>query len=174
MHALYFKSLGLSQKEIARCLAVGEHTIGNYVKAYYHGGVAALKEIKIHRPKSVLAVHAQSLEEHFKAHPVATIKEAMAEIKNLTGIKRSETQIRQFLHKTGLRRRKVGMIPGKANPDVQDEHVKKTPAGSAGGRKRGTRGVFRRCRPFCPRALSGVFVVLCADFYRLALGQTAV
>jgi len=147
MHALYFKSLGLSQKEIARCLAVGEHTIGNYVKAYYHGGVAALKEIKIHRPKSVLAVHAQSLEEHFKAHPVATIKEAMAEIKNLTGIKRSETQIRQFLHKTGLRRRKVGMIPGKANPDVQDEHVKKNSSRLCRRPKKGNARCFSSMPP---------------------------
>ena len=126
MQALYFKSLGMPHKEIARCVGLGAHTIGNYIKSYADGGIEALKEIKIHRPVSALEEHAKTLEEHFRHHPVATIKEARHEIEKLTGIKRSETQVREFLQKLGLRRRKVGMIPGKANPAVQEEHVKKS------------------------------------------------
>jgi len=61
-----------------------------------------------------------SLEEYFRVNPPASIKEAQSEIEELTGIKRSETQVREFLKKKlHLRCRKIGMIPAKADPDVQ-------------------------------------------------------
>ena len=40
-----------------------------------------------------------SLEAYFQANPPATIKEAQHEIETLTGIKRSETQVGEFLKK---------------------------------------------------------------------------
>jgi hypothetical protein len=43
-------------------------------------------------------------------------KEAQSEIEALTGIRRSETQVREFLKKLHLRCRKIGMIPAKAGP----------------------------------------------------------
>lgn len=49
----------------------------------------------------------------------------MAAIEKLTGLKRSEKQVMKFLKKIGLRHRKVGTIPSKANVDEQETFKKK-------------------------------------------------
>ena len=49
----------------------------------------------------------------------------MDRIEKLTGIKRSPTQIGKFLKSIGIRRHKVGMIPAKADPDIQEKFIKK-------------------------------------------------
>jgi hypothetical protein len=43
----------------------------------------------------------------------------------LTGIKRSATQVRKFLKSSGLKRRQVGMIPAKADIQQQEQLKKK-------------------------------------------------
>jgi hypothetical protein len=60
--------------------------------------------------------------------PVATAGEAAAAIEKLTGLKRSPTQVRAYLHRLGIKRRsasgifnKVGTLPAKA--DVQKHSV---------------------------------------------------
>lgn len=65
--------------------------------------------------------HTQTIEAYFRKNPPATIKEAMAKIEELTGIKRSETQVRKYLKSIEFKRRKVGMIPAKADPDIREE-----------------------------------------------------
>ena len=47
--------------------------------------------------------------------------------RSLTGIKRSPTQVRLFLKHLGLQRRKVGLLPAKGDPEVQ-EGIKKVGA----------------------------------------------
>jgi len=49
----------------------------------------------------------------------------MAKIEELTGIKRSEPQIRRYLKSIGFKRRKVGMIPAKSDPEIQKSSKKK-------------------------------------------------
>ena len=48
----------------------------------------------------------------------------MAKIKELTGIKRSENRVREFLKSIGMAPRKVGMIPAKADPEEQESFLK--------------------------------------------------
>lgn len=66
-----------------------------------------------------------SLEAYFRDDPPATIKEAQSEIEAMTGIKRSETQVAEFLKKLHLRCRKVGMISAKADPDEQAAYLRR-------------------------------------------------
>lgn len=87
-------------------------------------------------------------QEYFEKHPPASIKEAMAKIEDLTSIKRSETQIRNFLKKIGLKYRKVGMLPSKADADKQEKFKKEQLKPVLDEAKKGERAV-RRCRPFC-------------------------
>lgn len=47
-------------------------------------------------------------------------------IEELTGIKRSPTQVRVFLKKIGMKCRKVGVMPSKADPEIQDAFKKKS------------------------------------------------
>jgi len=79
-----------------------ENTLRDYFQLYLEGGVERLKEVAIQGPESALQEHAASLEAYFRAHPPATITEAQNKIEALTGIKRSETQVREFFKKNSI------------------------------------------------------------------------
>ncbi|MFZ2070857.1 MAG: transposase [Halobacteriota archaeon] len=71
-----------------------------------------------------MSQHRTTIEEYFREHPPASVKEAMAKIEELTGIKRSENRVREFLKSIRMAPRKVGMIPAKADPEVQESFLK--------------------------------------------------
>ena len=119
MEALLLKSDGLPHHQIARLLGVCENTFRHYLREYRDGGIERLKEIRFRQPRSDLDEHRESLEAYFEEHPPATVNEAAAKIEELTGIRRGPTQVRRFLGSLGLRPRKVGMVPAKA--DVQEQ-----------------------------------------------------
>ena len=100
MEALWLKSHNLPHAQIAKLVGVCDNTLRDYFQLYLEGGVDALKTVEFYRPQSELCNHATSLEAHFKEHPPATIKQAQFEIETLTGIKRSPTQVGNFLKKT--------------------------------------------------------------------------
>ena len=102
MEALGLKSHGLPHGQIAQLVGITENTLRDYFQLYQDGGGEKLKEVVVQRPESALQVHYASLEAYFRAHPPATIKEAQSEIAALTGIKRSETQVREFLKKNSI------------------------------------------------------------------------
>ncbi|CDN14594.1 Mobile element protein [Richelia intracellularis] len=54
------------------------------------------------------------MKEYFEKHPATIIAEASDAIEKITGIKRSPTQVIEFLFRTGLRCLKVGYVPGKS------------------------------------------------------------
>lgn len=125
MEALWLKSQQLPHKDICRLARISKHTLCTYLQAYKEGGLNKLKEISFYKPTSVLSLHAKTIETYFREYPPASIKEARAKIHELTGIKRSPTQIRQFLTLLGMRPRKVGMMPAKGDAVKQDTFKKK-------------------------------------------------
>lgn len=125
MEALLLKSEGLPHNQITRIVGVSENTLRQYLREYCEGGIERLKRLRFHRPQSELAQHRESLESYFEEHPPATVNEAAVKIEEITGIRRGPTQVRTFLNSLGLRPRKVGMIPAKADVEEQ-ERVKKT------------------------------------------------
>jgi len=64
---------------------------------YKEGGIEKLKEVKFYHPVSEMNTYAMMLETYFGKNLPATIREAQNKIKELTGIERSTTQVRQFL-----------------------------------------------------------------------------
>lgn len=126
MEALWLKSHGLPHHQIAEIAAISQNTLCNYLNEYKEGGIERLKQVNFYRPESELEEHRTTIEAHFREHPPTTINEAVAQIETLTGIKRSPTQVRQFLKKIGMKRLKVGLIPDKADPDKQQEFKKKS------------------------------------------------
>ncbi|MGA7954417.1 MAG: IS630 family transposase, partial [Gloeobacterales cyanobacterium] len=54
------------------------------------------------------------VETYFREHPPQTIAEAQAKIAEITGIHRSPNQVNAFLQRIGIKRRKVGFVPGKS------------------------------------------------------------
>ena len=120
---LWLKSLDLPHQLIAQIAGVCENTMRDYFALYQTGGVEGLKVLHSYRPTSELQAQATTLEAHFRDKPVATIKKAQAEIEHLTGIKRSPTQVRHCMTQLGMRCRKVGMLPAKADPDKQAAYL---------------------------------------------------
>lgn len=102
MEALWLKSHGLPHQQIAELVSVSENTLRDYFQLYVEGGLEKVREVNFYRPESDLINHVTSLEAHFRAHPPASIKEAQSEIEALTGIRRSETQVREFLKKNSV------------------------------------------------------------------------
>ena len=128
MEALWLKSQGLPHHQIAQLGAISAHTLRSYLKLYHTGGVEALQHLNFHCPQSMLSAHRDTIEAQVRAHPPQTINEAGAMLAALTGIKRSPTQVRLFLKHLGLQRRKVGVLPAKGDPEVQEEYQKKVGA----------------------------------------------
>lgn len=120
MEAIWLKSQELPHAEICRLAGISEPTLCSYLKQYQAGGVEQLKQLNFYQPESKLLKHREKIEAYFRENPPATIKEAMAKIEELTELKRSETQIREFLKLIGMKCRKVGMLPAKADPQVQE------------------------------------------------------
>jgi len=125
METLWLKSHKIPHKQIAKIAGISINVVTLYLREYKEGGIEKLKELNFNEPESELKQHTSTIESYFRKYPPATIKEAMGKIEKLTGIKRSETQLKKFLKSIGMSRRKVGMLPSKADPDKQEEFKKK-------------------------------------------------
>jgi len=116
---VYLKALALPHQEIGRIVRSSQPTVRKCLEDYQAGGLAKLKEVNGYRPTSQLTEHRESLETEFKARPPQTINEAVERIEEKTGLRRSPTQVRQFLKAMGMKRLKVGHVPAKADPPAQ-------------------------------------------------------
>lgn len=126
MEVLYLKSQEMKTEEIIRLCAISKTTFYRYLQQYIEGGIERLKEVTFHCPQSQLAEHRGTIEASFREHPPTGIAQAGAKIEELTGIKRSPTQIRQFLKSLGMKPRKVGQIPAKADVQAQEQFKKES------------------------------------------------
>ena len=125
MDAIYWASQGVSRQEIAQLSGVHRNSVKNYVKLYNKGGLEALKCFDYKGSSSVLLGHRLTLEAYFQEHPPRTAKEAAAKIETLTGQALSVAEVRRYMHQMGMRPRKTGHVPGKANPQEQQKFLEK-------------------------------------------------
>lgn len=125
LHALFFKSLNLAHQQICNLADISPPTLVEILKKYAQGGLKAILQIHWKPKRAVLEDFREIIENRFKEYPPESVKAAQAEIEKLTGIKRGKTQIREFLHKIGMKPRKAAGIPAKADPVKQEEFKKK-------------------------------------------------
>src|SRR5512135_1476112 len=124
MEVLWLKSHDLPHDLLAAYADVSRRTVQRYLDEYLQGGLPRLRRCPWHQPQSALVEHEDSLEEHFRQHPVRSAKQARAIIEQQTGIGRSLTQVRHFLKdRLGLRWRKTGAIPVPPKKTVE-EHAR--------------------------------------------------
>lgn len=123
MEVLWLKAHELPHNQIATLADVSPNSVTKYLQMYKEGGVEELRKLNYYRPQSELDDHRSTLEDYFRKNPVGSIKEAASIIKDLTGVERGETQVKKFLKSIGVKRRKVGSIPSKADPDKQKEFI---------------------------------------------------
>jgi transposase len=111
MEVLWLKHKGLTHEAIADVASVSRRSVQRYLDEYLDGGLEQIRRCPWSGPPSALDAHRQSLEEEFRQHPPRSIKEAQDTIERHTGIRRGSTQVRRFLHRLGLKPRKVAAIP---------------------------------------------------------------
>ena len=142
MDALWLKSQGLRHNEICRLSGISSNTLRKYLRMFQSGGVKKLTEINFYTPTSELDQHRNQLEAYFRKHPPASINEAMVRIEEFTGIKRSPSAVGRFLNSLGMRPRKVGAIPSKADPKEQENFRIKELEPRLEEAKQGKRAIF--------------------------------
>ena len=142
MAVLELKAEGLSHEQIAKIMGICQNTLLKYFREYQEGGLERVKEIRFHRPQSELSQYDEQLKEYFEKNPPASATVAAAAIEKETGIKRSEGRVRKYLKKLGLKKRKVGMIPGKANEEQQEKFKKEELMPRLEAAKSGARVVY--------------------------------
>ena len=117
MEALYLKSQKISHQKICQICRITRATLIKYLKQYQNEGIEGLKKLGYRGQRSELNQHRLTIEQDFRQSPPRTIAEAVQRIEQITGIKRSPTQVRQFIKKIGMKTRKIGYVPGKANEE---------------------------------------------------------
>jgi transposase len=125
MEAVYLKSQGLLHKDICRLSRISENTLRSYLRQFQEGGIERLKRLDFAGPVSELADHREELEDYFRKNPPRSTAQAAADIERLTGVRRGLTQVRKFLTGMGLKCRKLGMIPAKADAEEQRQFLDK-------------------------------------------------
>jgi transposase len=120
MQALHLKSQELPHGQIADILGISGTTLRTYFDLYLEGGIEALKELGYQGKANLLRENKDELIAAFEANPPATLKEAQAVIKRVTGLERSLTQVSAFLKENKIVRRKVKQIPAKADVEAQE------------------------------------------------------
>ncbi len=119
MEAVFLKSQGIPHHDICRLARISENTLRAYLRQFQEGGVERLKRTDWAGTAGELDEHANTLEGYFRENPPRSTAEAADAIERLTGVRRGQTQVREFLGKLGLKFRKLGMIPAKADADEQ-------------------------------------------------------
>lgn len=115
MHFLYLKYKGYQNKMIADILSVTLKTIYEWQNIYEENDLDTLATLNYKGQPSKLNQFAEQLVFDFIINPFATLKEAQDHIEKTTGLKRSLPQIKDFIKRVNLKRRKVGQIPDKVD-----------------------------------------------------------
>ena len=121
--AVQLTAHGWSRGKVGEVFGCDKMTVRSYVKGYRDGGLEALKRFAGGGRTRALDAHCDSLMKEFDQHPPRDVGEAQHRIKELTGLQRSPSQIREFFKRSGFKYRKVAPIPAKADPKVQEKFL---------------------------------------------------
>lgn len=122
---IVLKANGVDTKTICKITGKSERTVRSVFRLFLDGGIDAMTTRNHYRPTCELDKHRDTILESLTTRPVGSAKEAVARIKQLTGVTRSETRVKVFMKKIGLKCIKTGQIPAKANIEEQEEFLKK-------------------------------------------------
>ncbi|MDR0609031.1 MAG: IS630 family transposase [Planctomycetaceae bacterium] len=123
MTILALHSEGETIARIARLTGLNIKTVSRCLHRYMTGGLDAVYQYNKYKRRSELEDHCDTIEKDFDQNPPHTVNEARDRIEKLTGIRRSLTQVRQFLKKKGFRCLKTGSLPAKLDTEAQKEFL---------------------------------------------------
>jgi transposase len=125
MEVVFLRASGLSVAEVCRLTDVSPNTYRAYLRDFQQAGIDGLKRFECAGTVSDLDAHADTIIESLVERPVRTLAHARNRIIELTGIERSNEQVRQFLRRNGFKPLKVGSMPAKADTEAQADFKKR-------------------------------------------------
>jgi transposase len=111
MLVLWLLHNGVTRQKASEIAGIGRATAQRYVAAFRDGGLDGLRRWDPNRPESELAAFRDLIRAFFEKQPACTVAEAGERIFELTGLRRSPTQVRKFLKNLGLKFQRVRMVP---------------------------------------------------------------
>ena len=116
-------TLGWNNSIIGHTVGLHYNAFGIWINAYKANGFEALLSNNYGSKKSELENHADSILKSFQLQPPMTAAGAVERIREMTGISRSDQQVRAFMKRHELKFIKCGHIPAKADNDQQHQWV---------------------------------------------------
>jgi transposase len=121
MEILWLKSKGEAHERIAELANVSRSTVQRTLRIYAAQGLDGVRTFGWKGQPSALAPHRESIEAEFRQRPPQTVQEASVRIEALTGVRRKESRVRQFLKETlGMRCLKVAAVPVPPKKTVEE------------------------------------------------------
>jgi transposase len=102
MEVLWLIGNGQTQQQAAQLAGISKATVARHIALFRKDGLDGLRRLDWHTPTSELESHRSTLENEFRERPPHTIAEACSRIEELTGLRRGETQVRNFLKKISV------------------------------------------------------------------------
>lgn len=166
---------GIEKAKIASVIGITQRQVYNYMKEYEIAdeseGYDVYEDIR-YRPVSEMKAYEEEILSELTERPPATAKEAAKRIEELTGLKRSPTQVRKLMHELGLRVLKTAQIPAKADAEEQREFLTTQLEPRIEEAKKGERVLlFMDASHFVWQVYLGVLWCLTRIFVRAASGR---
>jgi transposase len=111
MLALWLLHHGVKRQDAAKIVGVSRATVQRYVAAFRDGGLDGLRRWDPNRPVSEMAASRDLIRASFEERPACTVAEVGERIFQLTGLRRSPSQVRKFAKDLGLKFQRVRAIP---------------------------------------------------------------
>jgi len=127
---------------IAKALGVHPNSITAFIVMYNEGGLERLTRWRNGGPDDELGDFDLQTREYWDKNPPHFVKEAAAHLEKTTGIRRSLTAVRHYLHRLGFKYRKAGGVPKKADLEVQESFVREAITPRMEEAKKGERVVY--------------------------------
>lgn len=119
---LVLKSQNIAHHKIADTVNLCTNTVREYFGMYQQGGIDQLTMISFRKPESKLAPFKSIIIEYFEKTPPSTMAQACFDIEKLIGVSIKIEAMRRYVKFLGLKYRKVGAIPAKADIDAQQKY----------------------------------------------------
>ena len=127
LQCVYLKAkMNLSHEVIGECMGVHANQVGQYIRLYEQQGIAGLSTTHYGTNRSALEDHAALLINDFIVRPPLSLAEARHRIIALTGIERDISRVEAFLKRHDFIYRKCGYVPGKADPEKQQQWLEES------------------------------------------------
>ena len=123
MEILSLKYHAFTHEDIATYAGCSRSTVQRTLAEFHTGGLEQIRLVIPKESHSELDDHRSSIEEIFTKEPPRSVNQARQVIEEHTGVRRGLTQVRHFLHRLGLKPRKVAAIPIPPKSTLP-EHIK--------------------------------------------------